>query len=155
MLTPNDIGDRLEELVRERFPGEEVYRELCPQGFARPCTLIVQEPFEGDANFGAGVVELRPVFTLTTFVETDDYHYSHLAPMHLRQMALTGLFLPGYIRVGGRAPHVTKLALAGGYDYDKVMVTFSVTLDRSDFMELEEAPLAGDVSFRLNISDKE
>ena len=82
MLIPTDIADRLEELVREKFPGEDVHRELCPQGFQRPCTLIVQEAFEGDVEYGSNLVELRPVFTLTTFVEVDDYHHSHLRPLH-------------------------------------------------------------------------
>ena len=155
MVTPNDILDALEALVREKFPEEEVYRERVPSGFQRPSTLIILEPFEGDANFGTGVVELRPVFTLTTFVEVDEYHHSHLRALHQRQMVLTGLFMPGYIRVKdpadpkgkGRAPKVTGLKLAGGYDYDTVTVTFSLTLSRADFMEAETAPMMEHFNF--------
>ena len=155
MVTPNDILDTLEALVEEKFPGEPVYRERTPSGFQRPSTLIILEPFEGDANFGTGVVELRPVFTLTTFVEVDEYHHSHLRALHRRQMVLTGLFMPGYIRVKdpadpkgkGRAPKVTGLKLAGGYDYDTVTVTFSLTLSRADFLEAETAPMMEHFNF--------
>lgn len=161
MVTPNDILDALEALVGEKFPGEPVYRDRTPSDFRRPSNLIVLEPYEGDANFGTGVVELRPVFTLTTFVEVDKYHHSHLAELHRRQMVLTGLFMPGYIRVAdpadpkgkGRAPHVTELKLAGGYDYDTVTVTFSLTLSRADFMEAETAPMME--HFNFNTTAKE
>lgn len=135
MLTPNDIADRLEALARERFPGEEVHRELTPQGFTRPCTLIVQDACKGDVSFGTGTVELRPTFTLTTYVETDEYHHSHLPELHRRQMALVGLLLPGYVRVGDRAPKVSAITMDGGYDFDTVTVTFAYTLDRKDFTD--------------------
>ena len=161
MVTPNDILDALEALVGEKFPGEPVYRDRTPSDFRRPSNLIVLEPYEGNANFGTGVVELRPVFTLTTFVEVDKYHHSHLAELHRRQMVLTGLFMPGYIRVAdpadpkgkGRAPHVTELKLAGGYDYDTVTVTFSLTLSRADFLEAETAPMME--HFNFNTTAKE
>lgn len=160
MVAPNDILDTLEALVGEKFPGEPVYRERTPSGFQRPSTLIILEPFEGDANFGTGVVELRPVFTLTTFVEVDEYHHSHLRALHRRQMVLTGLFMPGYIRVKdpadpkgkGRAPHVTELKLAGGYDYDTVTVTFSLTLSRADFIEIEQRPTMETLHIREEVT---
>ncbi len=154
MITPNDIADRLEEMVRESFPEEPVYRELRPNGFQRPCTLIVQEDYAAEPGYGTGIVALRPVFTLTTFVPVDEHYHSHMAPMHLRQLKLAGMFLPGCIRVGDRSPHVEKLVMGGGYDYDTVTVTFSVTLDREDFMELERAPLADQLRFRLKIDEK-
>jgi hypothetical protein len=154
MLTPNDIADQLEALVREKFPDEPVYRELVPKGFQRPSTLIVQEPWQADAGFGPGIITMQPVFTLTTFVPVDEYHHSHLAPMHLRQVALAGLFLPGYIEMpDGRAPHVEKLEMGGGYDFDTVTVTFQYNLNRKDFMELETAPLAERLRFRLEIEE--
>ena len=101
------------------------------------------------------------MFTLTTFVEVDEYHHSHLRALHRRQMVLTGLFMPGYIRVKdpadpkgkGRAPKVTGLKLAGGYDYDTVTVTFSLTLSRADFMEAETAPMME--HFNFNTTAKE
>ena len=69
--------------------------------------------------------------------------------------------MPGYIRVKdpddphgkGRAPHVTELKLAGGYDYDTVTVTFSLTLSRADFMEAETAPMME--HFNFNTTAKE
>lgn len=141
MLTPNDIANRLELLVGSKFPGEKIYRELVPVEFERPSNLIVQESCEGFVDFGCAVVELQVKFKLTTFVQVDEYHHSHLQELHLRQMQLVGLFLPGYIEVGGRAPKVTELTMAGGYDYDTVTITFSYVLDRGDFMTIEQRPM--------------
>lgn len=140
MLTPNDILDRLEELVRENFPGETVYRDLTPEDFERPSNLIVLDSCKGQINFGTKVVELWPVVTLTTFVLVDEYYHSHLAALHLRQMTLTGLFLPGYIKVGDRAPHVDEVSLDGGFDYDTVTATLRYTLSRSDFESMPQLP---------------
>lgn len=140
MLTPNDIADRLEELIRKQFPGEDVHRDLCPQGFSRPCSLIVLGKCPGNIHFGTGILELRPLITMTTFVEVDEYHHSHLRELHRRQMLLTGLLLPGYLQVGDRAPKVLEAALDGGFDYDTVAVTFSYTLSRSDFTTIAQRP---------------
>lgn len=153
MITPNDIADRLEALIREKFPGEEVYRELCPQGFARPCSLIVLDGCTGVVGYGTQIVEFRPTFTMTTFVTVDEYHHSHLAELHRRQMILTGLLLPGYIRVGDRAPKVADdIQMTGGYDYDTVTVTFSYTLSRQDFEEIEQKPDMLELHLRTEVN---
>lgn len=151
MLTPNDIADRLAELIQAKFPEEELYRELTPVDFARPSNLIVQDPFEGEVAYGTQIVTLRPTFTLTTFVVVDAYHHSHLAELHRRQMVLVGLLLPGYIKVGDRAPKVVDLKLVGGYDYDTVTVTFFYTLNRQDFEEIEQRPNMEQLHLRTEV----
>ena len=151
MLTPNDIADRLDELVKEAFPGEEVHRELVPQGFRRPCNLIVQEPWKSEPGFGTGVIMLHPVYTLTTFVEVDEYYHTHLATMHLRQLKLLGLLLPGYVKVGDRAPKVESIEMAGGYDYDTVTVTFGYTLDRQNFEKIKQWPNMEQLHMRMEV----
>lgn len=152
MIVPNDIGDELEKLVGGKFPGEEIYRELTPQGFSRPSTLIVLDGCEGEVAYGTQIIELRPTFTLTTYVEADEYHHSHLAALHLRQMTLVGLLLPGYVRVADRAPKVRELTLGGGYDYDTVTVTFSYTLSRKDFEEIEQQQVMLQLHLREEIT---
>lgn len=140
-ITPSDIADALETLVAAAFPDEKIYRELTERDFSRPCTLIVQKGCTGDVDVGSNIVELRPTFTLTTFVKVDPYHNSHLADLHLRQMRLVGLFLAGFIRVKDRGPKVHGVEMGGGYDYDTVTVTFRYTLDRSDFMNIPQLPV--------------
>ncbi len=71
-------------------------------------------------------------------MEADEYSHSHLAALHLRQMTLAGLLLPGYVKVADRAVKVRELKMGGGYDYDTVSVTFSFTLSRKDFEEIEQ-----------------
>lgn len=146
MIAPQDILDRLKELVQEKFPGEPVYMDKVPDSFDRPSNLIALGKCSGNAEMAPGIVELTPVITLTTFATVDAYHNSHMRELNNRQMILTGILLPGYIKVKDRAPKVKGLALESGYDFASVTVTFSVTLDRDDFMELEQAPMAEHLS---------
>lgn len=149
MLTNNDIAAAIAALVAEKFPGEPVYRGYVPTGFARPSTLLEQSGGKLLPSFGCGTVELRPQFTLTAFVETDAYHQGDGAELCRRQMALLGLFLPGYIRIGDRAPRVLDGGeLANGLDFAAVTVTLAYTLGRQDFMELEQRP--GMAALHLN-----
>ena len=151
MLTPNDIADRLEELIREKFPGEDVYRELVPSGYERPSNLVVYDGGSVDIGHGCRSVELRLQYTMTTFVVVDEYHHSHLAALHLRQMALAGLLLPGFIKVKDRAPKVGEVKLEGGYDYDTVTVTFHVTLDRGEFEQITQSSEMLDLHLRTEV----
>lgn len=159
IITSNDILEQLKKLVQEKFPGEDVHLNLCPHGFTRPCTLIELDSCTGNAGFGCQTVELRPTVRLTTFVEVDEYHHSHLAELHLRQMLLLGLFLPGYVRVKDRAVKVGPgdrsdelIRLDGGWDYDTVTVPLVYTLDRSDFEEIPQLPEAGKLQIRQEVN---
>lgn len=133
MLTPVEIQTRIEEMIREKFPGEEVYRDLCPEDFKRPSFLVFQQPWKMDLSLGRSMVGLHPIYTVTIFVEADNYHHSHLIPMHQRQLAVAGLFTPGFIRAGDRAPTVEKIEFGGGFDFDTVTVTLGYTVDRDGF----------------------
>jgi hypothetical protein len=150
MLTPQDIMDRLGELIAEKFPGEEIYWNMTPQGFDRPSTLIALGKYTGKAGFSSGDVLLEPVISLTTFSPVNDYHQSELRELNHRLMVLTGLLLPGYVKVGKRAPKVEALELEGGVDYATVSAKFSYTLARAEFEALDPIPTAE----HLNITFK-
>ena len=154
MITPQDIKDRLDELVREKFPGEQVYIDRVPDSFQRPSNHIALVQCAGNAEMASGIVELRPVFTLNTFAETDAYGYCESRTLSLRQMVLTGIFLPGCLRVKDRAPKVKALEMKQGTDFSSVTVTFSITLDRNDFMELEALPAAEHVAAAFRLSNE-
>ena len=140
MITNNDIKDAIAALVEKAFPGELVYRDFVPSDFKRPSTLV--ELVEGKyfPNFSCGSVEIRPKFALTTYVTVDPYHQQDTDELTRRQMTLLGLFLPGYIRVGDRAPHVLDEGeMENGLDFAAITVTLSYILDRNEFMELQQA----------------
>lgn len=140
-ITPNDIMDRLEEMLSKTFPDETIYLERVETGFKRPCNLIIYDGGSVDVGFGSNIVEVRDQFTLTSFVEVNKYKNSHLRALHTRQMRMIGMFIPGYIKVKDRAPKVVKIERAGEYDYDTVTVTLSYTLSREDFMNIPQLPL--------------
>ncbi|MCI9367076.1 MAG: hypothetical protein HFF19_02155, partial [Oscillospiraceae bacterium] len=72
MVTNNDIADAIADLVEKAFPGEKLYRDYTPTGFERPSNLLaLSEGGKFFPNASCGGVELRPKFTLTTFVPVD------------------------------------------------------------------------------------
>ena len=122
MITNNDIADAIAALVEDKFPGETFYRGYAPANFQRPSTLLEQSGGKIFPNFGCGSVEVQPT--------------------------LLGLFLPGYVRVGDRAPHVLDEGeLENGLDFASVTVTLSYTLSRQEFMELQQLPQMGGLNF--------
>ena len=149
MIYPQDIMDALAELIRDKFPGEEVYMDRAPVDFKRPSTLVELGQCKTDIHMGTQAVELRPVVLITTFVVVDEYHNSHLRELNRRQMVLTGLLLPGYLRVQDRAPKVAGLELEGGWDYATAKATFSYTLSRADFETIPQAPVMEDLHTRM------
>ena len=104
-------------------------------------------------NLTCGAVELRPQVTLTTFTKTDPYHQQDTSELTRRQMLLMGLFLPGYVKVKDRAPHVLDEGkLANGLDFAAVTVTFSYVLGREEFMELQRLPDMGTLYIRQEVT---
>lgn len=143
MITNVNIADAIELLVKEKFPSEPVYRGFTPTNFQRPSTLLEQSGGEIFPNFGCGTMELRPQFTLSTFVPVDAYQQGDTTELCRRQMLLLGLFLPGYIRVKDRAPRVLDEGkMENGLDFASVTVMLSYTLDREEFEEMQQAALA-------------
>lgn len=153
MITNNDIADAIAALVAKAFPGEPLYRDYTPTGFQRPSNLLEISGGKFYPNAGCGEVELRPQFTLTTFVEVDPYHQQDDQELTRRQMTLLGLFLPGYVKVRDRAPHVLDEGeMENGLDYAAVTVTLSYTLDRQEFMEIQQAPDMGTLHIRQEVT---
>ena len=153
LITNNDIADAIAALVEKAFPGEPVYRDYTPTSFERPSNLLELSGGKFFPNFSCGAVELRPKFTLTTFVKVDPYHQQDDMALTRRQMLLLGLFLPGYIKVKNRAPHVLDEGeLNNGLDYASITVTLSYTLAREEFMDLPQLPEAGELHIRQEVT---
>ena len=153
MITNNDIADAVAALVAEKFPGEPVYRDYAPTGFQRPSNLVEISGGKIYPNFGCGTVELRPQLTLTTFTNVDPYHQQDDQELTRRQMILLGLFLPGYVKVKDRAPHVLDEGeMENGLDYAAVTVTLSYMLGRQEFMEIRQPPDMGTLHIRQEVT---
>lgn len=153
MITNNDIADTIQALVEKEFPGEPLYRDYTPSGFQRPSNLLEISGGKFYPNAVCSSVELRPQFTLTTFVEVDAYHQQDDPELTRRQMRLLGLFMPGYVKVKDRAPHVLDEGeMENGLDYAAVTVTLSYILDRHEFMELQRADDMGTLHIRQEVT---
>ncbi len=153
MITNNDIADAIQALVEKEFPGEPLYRDYTPAGFQRPSTLLEVSGGKFYPNASCGAVEVRPQFTLTTFVPVDEYHQQDDSELTRRQMRLMGLFLPGYVKVKDRAPHVLDEGeMENGLDFAAITVALSYTLDRREFMELQRAQDMGTLHIRQEVT---
>ena len=153
MITNNDILDAIAALVEKAFPGEPVYRDFTPADFQRPSNLVELSGGTFFPNLTCGAVELRPKFTLTTFVPVDAYHQQDDQELARRQMTLLGLFLPGYIRVKDRAPRVLDEGeMDNGMDFAAVTVTLSYTLSRQDFMQMQQLPDMGALHIKQEVT---
>lgn len=153
MITNNDIADAAAALVEKAFPGEPVYRDYTPTDFQRPSNLVEIAGGKFYPNFSCGIVEVRPKLTLTTFAQVDPYHQQDDRELTRRQMLLLGLFLPGYLRVQDRAPHVLDEGEMGnGLDFASVTVSLSYTLNREEFMELRQLPEMGTLHIRQEVT---
>ena len=156
MLTPQTVMDRLEALIREAFPGEDVHQNLVPSGFSRPCTLIEMVECNGLATFSTGGIEMRVKLRLTTFVPVDEFRHSHMAALHGRQMRLLALLLPGYIRVEDRAVKVVDpVKLGGGFDFDTVDVLLAFHLSRKDFETIAQVPIMEHLQLETEVTTYE
>ena len=130
-----------------------MYRDFTPADFQRPSNLVELSGGTFFPNLTCGAVELRPQVTLTTFTKTDPYHQQDTSELTRRQMLLMGLFLPGYVKVKDRAPHVLDEGkLANGLDFAAVTVTFSYVLGREEFMELQRLPDMGTLYIRQEVT---
>jgi len=153
MITNNDIADAIAALVEEAFPGEKLYRDFVPTGFERPSNLLQLLDGKAYPNFSCGSVELRPRFMLSTFVPVDAYDHGDAMDLCRRQMILMGLFLPGYIKVKDRAPHVLdKMEFENDLDAASVIVPFSYTLSRQEFMEIQQQPDMGQLHLKQEVT---
>lgn len=153
MITNNDIADAVEALVKKAFPGGPVYRDYTPTDFQRPSNLVEISGGKFYPNASCGSVELRPQLTLTTFVEVDPYHQQDDQELTRRQMILLGLFLPGYVKVKDRAPHVLDEGeMENGLDFAAITVTLSYTLSRQEFMEIQQLPDMGTLHIKQEVT---
>lgn len=153
MITNNDIADAIVALVEQAFPGEPVYRGYTPADYQRPSNLVEISDGKMFPHFSCGMVEIRPQFTLSTFVPTDPYHQCGTQELTRRQMTLMGLFLPGYIKVKDRAPHVLDEGEMGnGLDFASLTVTLSYHLSRQEFMEIQQLPEMLELHLRQEVN---
>lgn len=153
MITNNDLADAIAALVEQAFPGEKLYRDFVPSGFERPSNLIQMLDGKAFPDFSCWSMDIRPRFMLSTFVPVDPYDHGDAMELVRRQMSLLGLFLPGYIKVKDRAPHVqSEILMENDLDAASIIVPFSYTLSREEFMEIQQYPEMGTIHIRQEVT---
>ena len=154
MILPQDIMDKLAELIKTQFPGEPVYAKRIPDDFERPSTYIELVSSKGNFGFGPSAVEIMPVIKVTIFSKVDDYRNSDPQELHDRLMTIIGVLIPGYIKVGTRAPKIQDMTFAVGLDYAVLTTSWHYALDRSEFLRKEQVPPAEHLNLTLNYNDR-
>lgn len=158
ITTPTQIVEAVQERLQNVFPGETVYDGLPPQDFVRPSSTVALTGMDLDA-LGAGVraVTLRFHLKITTYCVADEVEHSHLPNLNLRCMSILGAFTAGYITTGNRAPKLTACTVNtdGLYDYAEIKLTFSLSLDRSEFSTSESIPMMKNFTTKINVEENE
>lgn len=156
MIMPAEIAASLRAALESAFPGETVYEDLTPRDFTRPSNMVELVKITLDPqSFGQRVIGVQYQYKITTFSEVDEVHYSHLPVLDLRAMTIMGIFAPGYIKAGDRAPKVTACtADTSLFDCAEVTLTLALTLDRSDFAPAELLDLMKEVHMRIKLKEE-
>ena len=101
-------------------------------------------------------VSLRYQYKITTFVETDAVHASHLPALDIRGMMILGMLGSGHVKVGDRALKVASCwADSSLYDAVEVHLTLSLTVDRADFQPADLLPIMQELSTKTITSEEE
>lgn len=135
MITPSDIQAAIIARLKETFPGETIYEDLTPRNFARPSNMVQLDSISSEQS-GRNVVKLLFKYKINTFSEVDEIHNSHLAVLDFRSMMIVSAFAGGgYLKVSDRAPTIVSCtADTTPYDFAEVVMTVSLTYDRSEDM---------------------
>lgn len=139
MLRINEILDAVEELMKERFPNSDAYRNLTPKDFKRPA-FMVEMGKQTMETFTRDLVERTAEVTVTLFEEVDVRHNSQVEALGDRLTLALELFSCPAIQVGDR--YLDLSAVHGDYfnDYAQVIFTLSWQDDR-DLTPVEVPPL--------------
>ncbi|MEG2177208.1 MAG: hypothetical protein RRY97_10070 [Oscillibacter sp.] len=142
MITPAQISAALGAKIGAVFPGEPLYENLAPRDFIRPSNLLELQGIAMDGNWSCGAVEFRFTYKLTTFVAVDEVHNSHFPALDARAMLVLGAFAEGYLKVGGRAPRVTRCQSGNSMnDCAEVIVELTLAMNRAEFSPAELLPI--------------
>lgn len=150
MLTPKQILDAVAGLLEERFPGEPVYRNITPIGFARPSSLVTYGT-QKMADATCAMLEIESSLTVTVFVAVDEYHNSHLDELARRMTCVQELFAVEGLGVEDRVLHVAGNAGIVNFDFAEVSITLRYQDDRP--MEGRDWPLVETVHMKTTIKE--
>jgi len=150
MLTPKQILDAVAGLLKERFPGEPVYQNITPIGFARPSSLVTYTS-QKMADASCATVEVEAGVAVDIFVAVDEYHNSHLEELARRMTSVQELFAVEGLEVEDRVLHVAGNAGTVNFDFAEISITLRYHDDRP--REGRDWPLVEEV--RVNTTIKE
>ncbi len=106
MLKQTDIMEAIRQLAVDSIPELAYVVEYdMPQEFKRPA-LLIEHVATSRTDAGATLVNVIQQFTITVFVEVDDYSQPNIRNLLQLQEKVMDLFLEGFIKVEDRALQV-------------------------------------------------
>jgi hypothetical protein len=142
----NDIFDSINKLIISPFPTDTVYIQRCPKDFDKP-SFLLEYIKTSKRDINRSTIEKTAYFTITRFVEKDEYYRSNPLLLAEQQETIVDLFNIGYITVGDRAIKVKSSA--GGIDTDRAYIDlqFEYFDNRTD--AVDATPLMTSVTTNL------
>lgn len=151
MLTPGAFVNAIKAELETAAGEVPVHTQPVNTGFARPCFAVEYKGIEKSAQAAGDTVELRMTFLVSAILEKDAYSNADFMALYAMEAVILGVFLPGYLKVGGRAPKVADLKTSHGGDYTTVSVVFSYMVNVEEFRQEAAQALAEAVQVRTVI----
>ena len=149
MLSFSRILSEGKALLEERFPGDEVYTNLTPNGFQRPSFLIeLGEIHMVDAS--EDMLRVTMPLVVTAFVAVDSYHNSDMEELLTRMAAVQELFAISGLQIQDRVLHVVGNKAEYNWDFAEVTITLDYLDDRPGG---EEWPLMGEIKTKTELKE--
>lgn len=123
-MTVQNLMEAIKTMVRECWPGEEIYTDELPKDFKRPSFALECQKNE-TADVNPFLVQRTVTVLLTCFVEVNAYGDSSREALNRRMDTLCAHFGQGYLRVGDRALRVQTDRGVGAPDFAEVTLTFT------------------------------
>ena len=151
------LMDAVEQALRARFPGENVYRDRLPKDFQRPSFALELEKTE-TAAVNIGLVRKTAAVLVTCFTEVDAYGDSSREELDRRGEAVLDLLAGRVWQVGDRCPAVRVGKGLGGPDLVEARAEFSWVDVRPGYRDPDApeaeggAPVLEDFALHVDVS---
>lgn len=130
MILVNEILDSLSALLHQQRPDLDILRDQLPEQFQRPCYYLeAGERRQTDA--ACGLVEVVQTVSVRCIGELGLDQCACADQLHAMAGDVERLLCAGFLRVGGRALHVTSLAVRQPFaDAAETAITLTYFDDR-------------------------
>ena len=123
MLKANEIKDAVGSILRDAYPGENVYTKLLPKDFKRPSHYVEMGGKTGTPG-NMSLTEVDVTVRVTAFPPVDDYGDADDEAVDQAGDELLELFVGQVLRAADRSLAISKTEIEYGADFAAAVLTY-------------------------------